>query len=66
MPEKWLPVSRALLRAGLKEITFGDLFSFVDLGDFLLEELVTLLAELKDLASFNAPSYNERKKQSDY
>jgi hypothetical protein len=66
MPEERLPVSRALLRAGLKEITFGDLFSFVDLGNLLLEKLVTLLAELEDLASFNAPSYNERKTQSDY
>ena len=66
MPEERLPVSRALVRAGLNEITFGDLFSFVDLGDLFLEELVTLLAELEDLASFNAPSYNARKPQSDY
>lgn len=58
MPEERSPVSqRVLFRAGVeRNITFGDLFSFVDLGNLLLEELVTLLAELKDLASFNAPS----------
>lgn len=60
--ESGFPVSCALFRAGLKGITFGNLLSFVNLGNLLLEELVTLLAELQDLGSFNAPSYSEEKR----
>jgi hypothetical protein len=36
--------------------TLCDLLALVDLGDFLLEEGVTLLADLDDLGTLNAPS----------
>jgi hypothetical protein len=36
--------------------TLGDLLALVDLGNFLLQELVTLLTELYNLRSFSAPS----------
>jgi hypothetical protein len=39
-----------------KSFTFGDLFAFVDFGDLLLEKRIALLAYLKNLASFQAPS----------
>jgi hypothetical protein len=34
----------------------GDALALVDLGDLLLEELVTLLADLNDLGALGAPS----------
>lgn len=37
--------------------TLGDLLALVDLGDLLLEELVTLLAQLHDLGALSAPSW---------
>lgn len=36
--------------------TLGDVLALVDLGDLLLEELVTLLADLNDLGALGAPS----------
>jgi hypothetical protein len=36
--------------------TLEDLLSLVDLGDFLIEELVTLLTDLDDLFALNAKS----------
>lgn len=39
------------------EPTLGDLLALVDLGDFLIEELVTLLANLDDLLALNTQSY---------
>jgi hypothetical protein len=36
--------------------TLGDALALVDLGDLLLEELVTLLADLNDLGALGAPS----------
>lgn len=38
--------------------TLCDLLALVDLGDLLLEELVTLLADLDDLGTLSAPSLN--------
>ena len=40
--------------------TFGDLLALVDLGNFLIEELVTLLADLDDLLALEAHSCTER------
>jgi hypothetical protein len=37
--------------------TLGDLLSLVDLGDLLVEELITLLTDLDDLLSLKAKSY---------
>jgi hypothetical protein len=37
--------------------TLGDALALVDLGDLLLEELVTLLADLNDLGALGAPSW---------
>lgn len=42
--------------AGEKELTLGDLLALVDLGDLLIEELVTLLADLDDLLALKAQS----------
>lgn len=39
------------------ELTLGDLLALVDLGDLLIEELVTLLADLDDLLALKAQSY---------
>jgi len=39
--------------------TLGDLLALVDLGDLLVEELVTLLTDLDDLLSLKAKSYME-------
>jgi hypothetical protein len=36
--------------------TLGDVLALVDLGNLLLEELVTLLADLNDLGTLGAPS----------
>jgi len=38
------------------EHTLADLLALVDLGDLLLEQLVTLLAELHDLLALLTPS----------
>lgn len=38
--------------------TLCDLLALVDLGDLLLEELVTLLANLDNLGTLSAPSLN--------
>ena len=38
------------------ELTLGDLLALVDLGDLLIEELVTLLADLDDLLALKAQS----------
>jgi hypothetical protein len=35
-------------------LTLGDLLALVDLGNLLLEELVTLLADLDNLLTLNA------------
>jgi hypothetical protein len=35
----------------------GDLLSLVDLGDLLLEELVSALADVDNLCSLSAPSW---------
>lgn len=42
------------------KFTLGDLLALVDLGDFLLEELVTLLADLDNLLALGAQSYIPR------
>lgn len=39
--------------------TLGNLLALVDLSNFLLEELVTLLANLDDLLALNAQSYRK-------
>lgn len=38
-------------------LTLGDLLALVDLGNLLLEELVTLLADLDNLLTLEAQSY---------
>jgi hypothetical protein len=38
-------------------LTLGDLLALVDLGDFLIEELVTLLADLDNLLALETQSY---------
>lgn len=38
-------------------LTLGDLLALVDLGNLLLEELVTLLADLNNLLTLEAQSY---------
>jgi hypothetical protein len=37
-------------------LTLGDLLALVDLGDFLLEELVTFLADLDNLLTIDTES----------
>lgn len=39
--------------------TLGNLLALVDLGNFLIEELVTLLTDLDDLLALQAQSYKE-------
>lgn len=38
----------------IRELTLVDLLATVDLGDFLLEDLVTLLADFDNLGAGNA------------
>ena len=57
-----IPVSRNISSApydmyGWSEPTLGNLLALVDLGNFLVEELVTLLTDLDDLLSLHAKSY---------
>lgn len=42
---------------GRKRPTLGDLLALVDLSNLLVEELVTLLADLDNLLSLHAKSY---------
>lgn len=48
---------RNSLEAGRGKLTLGDLLALVDLGDLLVEELVTLLTDLDDLLSLEAKGY---------
>jgi hypothetical protein len=41
------------------ELTLGNLLALVDLGDFLVKELVTLLANLDDLFALKTQSYQQ-------
>lgn len=38
-------------------LTLGDLLALVDFGNFLVEELVTLLTDLNNLLALQAQSY---------
>lgn len=47
-----------------EQLTLGNLLALVDLGDFLIEKLITLLADLDDLLTLRAQSYKQRLGQS--
>lgn len=47
---------RAWRNGGRVRDSLGNLLALVDLGDFILEELVALLADLNDLGALDAPS----------
>lgn len=42
-----------------EQLTLGNLLALVDLGDFLIEKLITLLADLDDLLTLRAQSYKQ-------